>query len=107
MYKTMGLQRLHGCLFGLAFQPQREVLLACQHGGFAHARRGNVVAVHAHYGAAPFVNVEHESLRFRRTLVENGVEYVYDKLHGCEVVVVDYDLVATRFAQVDIGAIAH
>ena len=94
-------------LFGFAFQSEGEVLLARHDSGFVHTRCGNIVAVYTHYGTASFVHVEHEGFSLGLALIEYCVEDMNDKLHCGEVVVVYYHLVATRFAQVDIGAIAY
>lgn len=86
-------------LFFFYFQSERKAFFACYAGGFPDLGLCNVVSVDTYSGRLAAVYLQHQRFGFGLGLVKNYSEYFYHKVHGGEVVVVDNDPEAARFAQ--------
>ena len=72
-----------------------------------HLRHSRVIGIDAHDGLVRVVHLQHQPLGLRLTLEENLHQYLNDKLHRREVVVVDGDFIASRLLQPVVRPLAY
>lgn len=86
---------------GLTGDAQREALAARHRCGHRHLGHRHVITVNTHYGLPLAVHTHHQRDGHVGRLIEDDPQHLGDKLHCCEIIIMEYHLILPWFLYLD------